>query len=216
MAVLQERGRFWWHEEPIPAGYFAPESALTGLLTIEPGRIALELDGILSTDERPFEAISARQGETVPDKLIQGILSLTGKRVLLAGVIKNGGQIRSNGPSNQNFLALDCLLGEEPFPAGEPPVIDSMTVHLKGLEGWLRLGSVKVSKTKNTITARYKRPQKATYKFDNAAYHSMSGHCWFIRQSSRNSSKNRKRFLDYWAICSFFLLDLSSRLIGRN
>ena|SRR5258708_6281688 len=81
MAILQERGRFWWHEERIPAGYFAPESAVTGLLTIEPGRIALELDGILPTGETPFEALTARQGETMPDKLIQGILSLTGKRI---------------------------------------------------------------------------------------------------------------------------------------
>lgn len=60
MSILQERGRFWWHEELIPSGYFAPESAITGLLTVEAGKIALELDGILPTDESPFEAVSAR------------------------------------------------------------------------------------------------------------------------------------------------------------
>jgi hypothetical protein len=58
MPALEERGYFWWNDEPIPQGHLAPASAVAGLLKIDDnGRIDLELDGVLPSTHGPFAAI---------------------------------------------------------------------------------------------------------------------------------------------------------------
>ena len=45
---LDERGYFWWADEPVPDGHFAPENAVDGLIQIDTnGTIKLTLDDVL-------------------------------------------------------------------------------------------------------------------------------------------------------------------------
>ena len=62
MAILEERGLFWWADEPVPEKQFAPDSCLAGLLTIsDDGQTRLELDGYFPSKHGPMTPI-ARSG----------------------------------------------------------------------------------------------------------------------------------------------------------
>ncbi len=164
--ILQERGLFWWNEDPIPDGYFAPQSAIGGVLTIEAENISLELDGLLPHQGNIFDAIITHQGEKV-DKPIQGVLSASGKRVLLTELIRHGGQFRTNALSTQGFLAFECLIADAPFPAGARPEVISMTVNLAGLQPWFASEPLKVQRTEIAVTATYTHRKNASYELDN-------------------------------------------------
>lgn len=46
--ILEEHGRFWWHDEPLPEGCYAPEKSVTGTVNIdEAGRATVDLHGAL-------------------------------------------------------------------------------------------------------------------------------------------------------------------------
>ncbi|MGY2806397.1 HEPN domain-containing protein [Bradyrhizobium sp. USDA 4506] len=152
--TLQERGFFWWNEEPLESRHFVPPSAVGGQLTIEGDHILLELDGLLPKQEL-FDIILMPVGEKF-DKPIQGILSPSRRHVLLVEMINNGG----------HFLAFDCLLANAPFPVNALPKISSMTIDLEVLHGWIQSRSFETRRTRNTVTAKYRSPKKATYEFE--------------------------------------------------
>ncbi|MCA6097625.1 HEPN domain-containing protein [Bradyrhizobium australafricanum] len=165
MTILQERGRFWWHEQAVPAGQFAPEASVTGLITIDPnGRTDLELDGQLPGQGSPFDKVFIGHGTSVPGKYIQGVLTSTGQHVLLADIIHNGGGFHSHGPWRQNFIAFDALVGSEAFATALSPVIHSLKIDLEILAGWLELGSISFERDGQNVFARYERPKSATYE----------------------------------------------------
>jgi hypothetical protein len=59
MSILEERGLFWWHGEPILDKHFAPEASVLGLLKIsDEGVATLELDGDLPSNEGTFGVLS--------------------------------------------------------------------------------------------------------------------------------------------------------------
>jgi len=167
--ILEERGYFWWHDEPIPKGHFAPESSVAGILKIdEEGRVELELDGVLSSDEDPLAALFDHREFFPPDKGIQGILKGSNKFALLMGLVKNGGQFKSNGISYEKYLAINCLVGSGPFPQTDEPLrFRKLQVTLNGFEEWLRLGSIETNRTKSGISAKYKLPKNISYPLDD-------------------------------------------------
>ncbi|MHC2334692.1 hypothetical protein ACVIW0_003981 [Bradyrhizobium sp. USDA 4454] len=107
-----------------------------------------------------------RQGEKI-DKPIQGILTSSGKRVLLVEFLRDGAQFRTAGPSTLNFMAFECLMADAPFPAGVRPEVSSMTIDLAGLHQWLQSEPIKVKLTKNTTRATYTNRKNALYKLDD-------------------------------------------------
>jgi ApeA N-terminal domain 1 len=161
MAVLEQRGVFWWHDEEIPEGKLAPDSNVAGLLRIEDdGRAALELDSYLSNPNGPFAAMT-REPVT---RCIQGLLKGTSDRALLCDPIRDGGRFSSNGISFESFKASHCLLYSTEFvrsPAA--PEFSAITIPLKGYEEWLRLGEIKVEQSAETITATCKVAEDITY-----------------------------------------------------
>ena len=169
--ILEERGYFWWHDEPTPKGHFAPESSVTGVLKIdERGKVELELDGILPSDEGPFAPFLSDRKSFPPDKSIQGILKSSNKFALLLGLIRNGGQLKSRGISYEKYDAMNCLVGSGPFPQTNKPLrFHKLQFHLKGFEEWLRLGSIETNRTKSSISAKYKIPKNITYPLDDGA-----------------------------------------------
>lgn len=154
--VLEEHGYFWWHDEPIPDGHFAPESSITGVLKIdEEGQIELELHGVLPNQE------------SASSKFIQGILKGTDKHTLLMELSPHERQFSTNGISYEGFSAINCLIGDSPFPYGKALLFRKLEVDLKGYEEWLRLGSIEVNRTQTRVSANYKKPKDITYLLDD-------------------------------------------------
>ncbi|UVO30180.1 HEPN domain-containing protein [Bradyrhizobium arachidis] len=164
MAALEERGLFWWHHELLPERHFAPDTSVSGLLKIdEEGRIKLELDGRLHTDKGPMSVLD-HAGADLEGRRIEGILKGSNKRVLLFDLMKHGGQFSSNGLSFEGYLAMHCLIGEHPLPRTDGPMrFGEFEIDLTGLEEWMRLGSIEISRTETTISAVHERQSNIEY-----------------------------------------------------
>src|SRR5262249_4729137 len=149
MTILEGRGLFWWADDPIPLGQFAPDSCVPGLLRIEDdGDISLELDNYLPTEHGPMSAI-LRQ-ELPSDKRIRGLLKGAGQHILLDGLIRNGGQMSSNSISYERYVASACLVSEgKAVP--QKLLFKRLIVPLSGYEQWLKLGAIKVTRTRRSV-----------------------------------------------------------------
>jgi CRISPR associated protein Cas1/ApeA N-terminal domain 1 len=134
MSILEERGLFWWHGEPIPDKHFAPEASVLGLLKIgDEGVATLELDGDLPGNEGTFGVLS-RDRETLKGKLIEGLLSTSAKHVLLIELQRYGGSFSSNNLSHGGYRSTHCLINCLYFPA-----IDEISL-FTSLEKWHSVG----------------------------------------------------------------------------
>ena len=157
MPLLDERGYFWWHDEPIPAGAIVPQACVPGHLSIaEDGISSLDLDGML-------------QGGTHPEQLkpIQGILKGDSQHVLLSGVRMVGFGLRAAGISYNQYRADSCLVGHLPFPKGASlSKVMGLGVQLTGFEGWLDLRSINVVSNANSLYVGYKRSKEVKYSIE--------------------------------------------------
>jgi ApeA-like protein len=162
MAILEERGLFWWADEAIPEKQFAPESCIPGLLIIsDDGQTRLELDGYFPSEHGPMTPMM-RHGRLI-DKHIQGLLKTSTKRVLLTGLRGDGGKFSSNSVSYERYVAGQCQVSDG---LAKLPVTDSfkeILVPLAGFEEWLRLSAIKVTSTKRMVSVKYNRPKNADY-----------------------------------------------------
>lgn len=164
MSALEQRGVFWWHDEAIQDGLLAADAHAVGLLRVEDnGRAVLELDGYLPNPHGSMAAMIHRP----ITRCIQGLLKISGERVLLCDLTKNGGQFSSNGISFERFTAAHCLIGRAVFSSGTDALLfNALTIPLSGFEEWLRLGVIKVERTDEAITATYKVPDDIIYPGD--------------------------------------------------
>ncbi|MDD2661333.1 MAG: hypothetical protein PHY54_16910 [Methylococcales bacterium] len=167
--ILEDHGYFWWHDAPIQEGHLAPDSSVTGVLRIEEdGSIELELDGILWRDDNPMHSVFGNDTAISPEKCIQGLFKGSNKSVLLIDIFKNGGMLRTKGISYEKYQALNCLVGDFPFPRlGYPLKFCKLTVDMKGFHEWLRLGSIKSNRTKSRIFTKYNAPKDISYNLED-------------------------------------------------
>ncbi|WP_157637633.1 HEPN domain-containing protein [Burkholderia ubonensis] len=168
--ILEERGLFWWHEDPVPANQFAPDSCVVGTLSIEEnGATYLELDGYFANSEGGPMAGIAAQGQQFPlEKAIQGKLKASGRNVLLLGLRRRGGRFSSNGISHEGFAASHCLVTDRAFPPAKRPLrFNALDVELTGLEEWLRLGNIEVKRTRQRISAKHRAPRADIHELDD-------------------------------------------------
>jgi hypothetical protein len=170
VTILDERGLFWWHHEPIPERQFAPDSYVPGLLRIDDdGRITLELDGRLPSDKGLMSVLpSFQDAAELNDKLIQGILKGSNKHVLLSDLTKDGGHFSTRGISYEEYIAMNCLVGDHSLPTmAEEILYEALDVDLAGFEEWFRLGSIVVNRTKSTLSANYEQDKGIACDVDN-------------------------------------------------
>lgn len=170
MNILEERGYFWWHDEAVPENAFAPDSSVTGTLTIdEEGTIKLELDGYFSSEKRsPLSVLEEDDDQICSEKAIQGRLKGSSRHVLLLSIRKAGSQFRSNGISYEGFAAAACLVGAHKFPDGAKAFESSLlTIDLAGLESWLCLGNIKIERTREDISMSHRIPAPDVYSLDD-------------------------------------------------
>lgn len=143
--VVQQRGFFWWLNQP-NAKTNSEESSVPGLLTIsEEGLVKLCLDGALWLAGPP---VPLRWGE--PRPLARGTW-ITGRLgsgadedfVLLDGLERTDFSIADETIRPQSYEAKICLTQDSPFSAEFS--LDSfhdLRVELVGLEEWLNLNSI--------------------------------------------------------------------------
>ena len=163
MSVLEDRGYFWWSEEAAQPGRFAPDTAVSGTLKIrDDGTSHLELDGFLGSLTEGVTGL-LDYGANVGD--ISGFLKNRNCQVLLCGVSTAGGRFSSRGVSYPSYLALDCLVGQDPEGGKiDPTALNFVEVDLDGLEDWLRLASIKGKETKTgSVTIKFKKQRSAAY-----------------------------------------------------
>ena len=162
MAIVEERGLFWWADDPVVAQQITPNSAVAGLLKIDNnGTISLELDGNLPSEHGPMSAMVQR--ELPANKRIRGLLKVSGQHVLLTGLRGNGGRMRSNGISYERYISSACLVSERE-PVSDKLKFKRIKIPLSGYEEWLRLRAVKVKQTRRMVTAKYKRLKDVNYQ----------------------------------------------------
>ncbi|WP_432239569.1 HEPN domain-containing protein [Herbaspirillum robiniae] len=155
--IFEEQGHFWWADEPILPGNFAPENHVTGRFSIEEnGTCHLELDGILPGEANRSARIFSGSRQHVP-RAIQGITKLTGHRVLLIDAIPNGGAFNSSRFSYERYMATMCLVGKSPFPKRLSPLrFSRFDINFSGFEEWLQLGAIQASRTNRTLSLKSK------------------------------------------------------------
>ena len=166
MTVLEERGVFWWHHEPIPENCFAPQSSVPGLLKIaDDGAITLDLDGYLASDKGAWSVLSD-MGEC-KGKIIEGILRVTDRRVILLDLARHGGRFATKGLSYSGYQAAHCLVSVPQLPERIAEFsFQELDMDLAGLEGWLRLGSSEVSATSSTISVNHQKRDDIVYNVE--------------------------------------------------
>jgi ApeA N-terminal domain 1 len=162
MAILEERGLFWWADEAVPEKQFRPDSRVAGLLVIDDdGRPRLELDGCLPSKHGPV-TLMMRRGQLI-NRDVQGLLKTLNKPVLLTGLIGNGGQVSTNAMSYERYLAGQCLVADGFATPPATRAFKEIIVPLAGFEEWLRLAEIKVTSSKRMVSVKYKRPRAAVY-----------------------------------------------------
>jgi hypothetical protein len=162
MAILGERGLFWWADEPVPEHQFAPDSCIAGLLTIDDdGHTRLELDSYFPSKHGPMTPMM-RSGRPI-EKDIQGLLKTSNKRVLLIGLTGNGGETKTNGMSYERYIAEQCLVSDVLGVKADARTFREIDVPLAGFEEWLRLAAIKVKSSKRMVSVKYTRPKDAVY-----------------------------------------------------
>jgi hypothetical protein len=163
MAILEERGLFWWADEAVPENQFAPDSCVAGLLIIgDDGRTRLELDGYFPSEYGPMTPM-VRQGQLI-DKDIRGLLKTSNKRILLTGLARSGGRFSTNGMSYELYMAAQCLVADGFTKSPVRRAFKEIVVPLAGFEEWLRLNAIKVTSSKRMVSIKYKRPKDAVYR----------------------------------------------------
>jgi hypothetical protein len=199
--TIKDDGYFWWRDEPIPEGDFAPESAVAGVLTItNEGKISLELHGFLTTatDAIP-RFLSNNLNSACPD--IQGRLKNKSECVLLSGVYNNGGKAAFGGISFEKYSATTCLIGAQEFPtAGEEIQFDGLRIPLTGFEDWLCMSAIDTIRTKRKLTSTYKTQKNIEYTLGDGSKLSIEFDLlgpFFGQSKSHNLSITEKIDLKY-------------------
>ena len=171
MAILEDRGLFWWNDQAIPRKQFAPDSAVGGKLTIgDNGEARLEMDTMMPGDKHPFEVL-AGSGQPVA-RTIQSLLRGDAGYVLLTELFQSGGRMRTSNLSHEGYLALNCLVSKSQFSpdnAKKDRRFRSVLVELDGFEDWLWLQGIAVKRGAKRFTAKYKQPKNYQYDVDFGA-----------------------------------------------
>lgn len=187
LSILEDRGIFWWNDEPVPATQFAPDTAVSGKLTIEDdGSVRLELDDVMPSDRHPFDNLLARGKLT--ERNMQGLLSESG-HVLLMNAFRNGATVRTHNVSKEAYFVQQCLVSDHRFKRdGKVPIrFRAVEVGLSGFKDWLWLQSIQVKRQRNKLVAEYKaeKDRRFTLPFGTLSIeYDLSGPRFGVSQNS--------------------------------
>jgi hypothetical protein len=146
---IDERGYFWWADEPVPQGHFAPSSAVPGRVRISSnGRTKLELDGILPLPAGKHDinvhGIPGKPSATAVVGSIRG----GHEYVRLEKLSQAGLRFPGKHPPSESKNAIFCILGvslvdnktQEPYCTG-------IKIPLSGFHHWLLISAGEIKNT---------------------------------------------------------------------
>lgn len=212
MNTIEDRGFFWWSDEPVPQGQFAPSSAIAGTLKIdEVGEINLDLDLPLSTASDFFEQAPVTRN-------IFGIIRGDDRRVTLVKPFRNRGKIKPNGISFETFGANCAITGPRTLPnIDDTKLFRRISVELIGLDEWLCLGSIDVQRSKCDISAEYKHKKPYRYKqkcHNNMLYISSAMNLpWWSSKFRSTLQLEQRNYLSYSPSVNLDLTTIRSMII---
>lgn len=141
--ILEERGFFWWFNEPDRTAH-SRETSLPGLLAVtDEGQITLDVDGALCgkdeyrcwTEPRTFPA----------SRRIAGQLASPGEYVLFEGLERIDFSVSDESSQRQEFTAQLCTRRDSSFPSNyDQEEFLELRIEMTGLEDWLELDSILV------------------------------------------------------------------------
>jgi hypothetical protein len=214
--LIDETGYFWWSDVPVPAGQFAPDSAVVGRLMIDgEGRSRLELEGVFPSTLGPMAAFTD-DGLRPEERRIHGVLKASNKTIRLHRVHRDGGHFKSSGISFERYIASRCLVGDGPFTDKETPLeFQSLMVDLKGFEQWMWLRGITVERTDAGVTAEYQKPDKISYVLDDGEMQVVFGVIGPYRGKFHNASLQLTEFAEVIQIPqqAMSLKDLEARYV---
>lgn len=115
-------------------------------------------------------AVLSRDPNELKDKSIEGKFIDGGKSVLLLDLMRHGGSFRSNNLSQDGYRSTCCLISDVMFPTiNKETLFRTLKIDLSGYEGWLRLGSVKSTRTESTISIQYNENDAVNFQMDEGA-----------------------------------------------
>lgn len=173
MALLEERGLFWWHEELFSKPRFAPPSAVAGLLKVsDNGNTNLELDGLLTNNKNPRTVLM--EPSDCEGRVVCGILKATDRRVLLLNLYPTFGLLSNGGFSYSHFNVGNCLISPNHL---SPDVLtnmslndnlefESLEIDLAGFEGWHRHRAIEVSAQESAIYLKQEMRAALDYEIE--------------------------------------------------
>jgi len=141
--ILEQRGFFWWFNEPdLPA--HSKETSVPALLTItDEGQITLDVDGSLCGNDEYHDWTKPR---ALPSsRRIVGQLASAGEYVLLEGLERTDFSLSDESPQQQTLTAELCTRRDSPFPTNyNQENFLELRIEMTGLEDWLELDSILV------------------------------------------------------------------------
>jgi hypothetical protein len=145
--ALEQRGFFWWLNEP-NGQTNSKETSVPGSLTIsEAGHVKLDLDGALWYAEPPEPQPWGESRFLPRGKWITGRLGSYGDggHVLLDGLERTDFSIADELPSPQSYKADLCITKDSPFDTDfNLASFDHLRIELVRLEEWLNLDSIQI------------------------------------------------------------------------
>lgn len=226
MPILREHGLFWWCDEAVADGDYAPKNHVSGVLEInDDGKAVLDLTGSLTRGGpmREFFRTFKSQKKCLA---IQGILKESASYVLLPAPYRDGGRVLSKGISHELYASLTCIISSEFIPAQLEKVYD-LNVLLENLDDWIGESSITVSKKGKSVKANYRAPTISRYQLNECILelsHELEAP-WapshvrevLLREHTRISIKTRKPEKYEWVEESHGrITDLLSLLVGTQ
>lgn len=162
--LLEARGYFWWDNELLASGFFAPTNNVSGVLTIDHlGQSHVQLNSFLS-DKISAPDPRALRGEQPFSQDLHGILYDTDQYICLKQVRMGDSYISSGGPSYENMKAEYCLVSNNKILLTKKHVFRSVTLSLEPFQEWLNIQSINVVTTSKSVRILQKNAFDFMYK----------------------------------------------------
>lgn len=165
---LDTRGYFWWADESVPEGHFAPDSAVTGQIQVSRnGTVRLVLDNFLPAAPGRPTLDPAAPLIREPQLAVVGLINRGQEHVRLEELSLAGLSFGSAMSASQSLKARMCVRGPR-LIATLPPnrFCTALRLSLAGLEDWLKPEQAHVESNDAGLIARIPYFRENTFDVD--------------------------------------------------
>lgn len=204
---LDERGYFWWADEHVPEGHFAPESAVTGQIQVgTSGTAKLILDDVLPrTPGRPNLQPGAIPGDEA-ELAVVGLIRRGQAYVRLEQLSWAGMSSGSAQRMSETLNARMCVQGGR-LIADLPPnrYCTDIRLSLAGFDEWLQLQSPKMEEGAIGLTAHIPRYMEGHFEVPGATISIGADAYWWIEGPKTEIRLRQEGFIIYTPLCPITL-----------